>query len=103
MRLKNELIFSCNLVSLIRRGHSLYLKYHPNKKNELERAKEEIRNLLKFQIISVDGSFDDVMQENEWKNIKKSIESNGKLCVIEDVRKRSFFKRFRCSLKYCML
>ena len=90
MRFKNALnynfTFSCYLVSLIRREHSLYLKYHPNKKNELERAQEKIQNLLKFQVIPVDGSFDDVIQEDDWKKIKMSIESNGKLCVMEDVK-----------------
>lgn len=79
-------------MSLVSRGRSLYLKYDHHKINELERAKEEIRKLFKMQEILVDGPFDEMMEDEEWKTTKDEIESSGKLCVIENVR--SFFCLF---------
>ena len=72
-------------MSLQLQGSSLKFIYCLNKKNELRRAEEEMRDLLKHQIIPIESGFDEIMEEEEWLTLKKKVESSGKLCVLENV------------------
>ena len=72
-------------VSLQLQGSSLKLIYCSNKRTELRRAEEEMRDLLKYQIIPIESGFDEIMEEEEWLTLKKKVESSGKLCVLENV------------------
>ena len=72
-------------VSLHLQGSSLKLIYCSNKKTELRRAEEELRDSLKCQTIPVENGFDEIMGEGEWQTLKKKVESSGKVYILEDV------------------
>ena len=72
-------------MSLQCQGSALKLIYARDKNNELEKAKEEMRNLLKFKVIPVESGFDEVVEEEPWLKLQADIESNGKLCVLQNV------------------
>ena len=74
------------VVALICQDRFLRLMYNSRKQNELSRAQDEIRSLLKFKEIPVETSFEEIIQEDKWKRIKENIESSGRYCVSENVR-----------------
>ena len=72
-------------MSLQLQGSSLKLIYCLNKKTELRRAEEELRDSLKCQTIPVENGFDEIMGEEEWQSLKKKVESGGKVYILENV------------------
>ena len=59
--------------------------YCYNKQSELQRAQDELRGLLKYQVIPVESGYDEIMAEEDWQALQKKVESGGKLCILQNV------------------
>ena len=77
-------------VSLQLQENRLRLIYGSTKKNELRRAEEELRGLLKYQIIPVESGYDEILEEQEWQKLREKVESGGKLCILQNVSTKYF-------------
>ena len=64
---------------------SLKLIYCQTSKGELRRAQDELRGLLKYEIIQVQSGFDEIMSEGEWQVLKTKVETGGNLCLLQNV------------------
>ena len=51
----------------------------------MQRAQDELRGLLKYQVIPVESGYDEIMAEEDWQALQKKVESGGKLCILQNV------------------
>ena len=66
-------------------GKKLNLVYTDNGSHELQRAQKELRDLLKYETITIESGYDSILQESDWKDLQQNAESNGELCILQDV------------------
>ena len=72
-------------MSLQFQGGKLKMICSPQKRDEFRRAEEELRGLIKFQLISIESGYDEIMAEEEWKKLQAKVESGGKLFILQNV------------------
>ena len=66
-------------------GKKLNLVYTEKGRHDLQRAQEELKDLLKYETITVESGYDNILKESDWKNLQQNAESNGELCILQDV------------------
>ena len=76
---------------------------NPQKKKELQRAKQELHSLIKYQAIAVESGYDEITAEEEWQALCAKIELEGKLCVMQNVSKETENTKAKCVYHWLLL
>ena len=84
-RQKKKLSFET--VNVQRRGSAMKLVYEERKMSELHRAKQAVKDFLKYVSITIESGFDEIAEDVDWKKLQRSVEASGKLSVLRDVSK----------------